>query len=394
LAFLSKYGVARHVYIPIVKRAVVDFALSADWTPAAGDVKISKDGGAAANVTNLPAAIAMGNTAMWDFSLTATEMQAAQIMVTVADSATKAVEDQMFVIETYGNASGQHAFDLGTATQSVNVSSINGVAASSVTTINANIGTTQPINFTGTGASALAKSDMVDIAGAAVSTASAQIGVNIINAAGTAWGSGAITAGSIAAAAMNGKGDWNVGKTGYSLSAAGISAIWQDTTASDFTAVGSIGKSIMNGVALGTGLTVNDITTKTGYSLTQTFPANFSSLAITVGGAVTAGTVSDKTGYALTAAYDPAKTASQAGDAMALTAAYDFAKGTVAITESYRANGAAPTPVQALCEMLAHLGESAISGTTKTVNKFDHVTAAETFTLDDATNPTSVTRAT
>lgn len=38
---------------------------------------------------------------------------------------------------------------------------------------------------------------------------------------------------------------------------------------------------------------------KTGYSLTQAFPANFSSLAITVGGAVTAGTVSDKTGYAL-----------------------------------------------------------------------------------------------
>jgi len=33
----------------------------------------------------------------------------------------------------------------------------------------------------------------------------------------------------------------------------------------------------------------------------------------------TASTVSDKTGYALTAAYDPAKTAAQAGDAMALT---------------------------------------------------------------------------
>ena len=40
---------------------------------------------------------------------------------------------------------------------------------------------------------------------------------------------------------------------------------------------------------------------KTGYSLTQAFPTNFSSLAITVGGAVTAGTVSDKTGYSLSA---------------------------------------------------------------------------------------------
>jgi hypothetical protein len=110
--FLSKYGVARHIYVPIVKRAVVDFAVGADWTPAAGDCKISKDGGAAANVTNLPTAITMGNTAMWDFSLTATEMEAAQVVVMVADSATKVVEDQSFLIETYGNASGQHAVDL------------------------------------------------------------------------------------------------------------------------------------------------------------------------------------------------------------------------------------------------------------------------------------------
>lgn len=110
--FLSKYGVARHIYIPIIKRAVVDFAVSADWTPVAGDVKISKAGAAAADVTNLPTAITMGGTAMWDFSLTATEMQAAQIMVSVADAATKAVEDQFFIIETYGNASAQHAVDL------------------------------------------------------------------------------------------------------------------------------------------------------------------------------------------------------------------------------------------------------------------------------------------
>src|SRR3954470_2518354 len=103
--FLGKYGVALHVYIPIIKRAVVDFAVGADWTPAAGDVKISKDGGAAANVTNLPTAIAMGNGAYWDFSLVAAEMQAAQIVVTVADSATKAVEDQSFLLATYGNAS-------------------------------------------------------------------------------------------------------------------------------------------------------------------------------------------------------------------------------------------------------------------------------------------------
>lgn len=68
----------------------------------------------------------------------------------------------------------------------------------------------------------------------------------------TSLGAGTVTAASIAAAALNGKGDWNVGKTGYSL--------------------------------------------------TQAFPTNFAALAITAPGAVTAGTVGDKTGYTLATA--------------------------------------------------------------------------------------------
>lgn len=112
MEILRKYGVQTDFYFSVIKRAVVDFAVGADWTPAAGDVKISKDGGAAANVTNLPTAITMGNGAMWKLTLTATEMQAAKIAVTVVDSATKAVEDQMILIATYGHASAQHAVDL------------------------------------------------------------------------------------------------------------------------------------------------------------------------------------------------------------------------------------------------------------------------------------------
>lgn len=45
--------------------------------------------------------------------------------------------------------------------------------------------------------------DITHIAGAAVNTSSAQLGVNVVNAAGTAWGSGAITAGSIATDAID-----------------------------------------------------------------------------------------------------------------------------------------------------------------------------------------------
>lgn len=44
--------------------------------------------------------------------------------------------------------------------------------------------------------------DLTHIAGSAVNTSSAQLGVNVVQAAGTAWGSGAITAGAIASNAI------------------------------------------------------------------------------------------------------------------------------------------------------------------------------------------------
>lgn len=50
-------------------------------------------------------------------------------------------------------------------------------------------------------------------------------------------------------------------------------------------------------------VTAGTVSDKTGYSLSQAFPTNFASMAITAGGSVTAGTVSDKTGYSLTQAF-------------------------------------------------------------------------------------------
>lgn len=115
-ALIAKYNTAYTFEIPMIKRAVQDFAVSADWTPATGDVKVSKDGGAAANIGTLPSAIAMGNGAIWQFTLTSTEMTAARVVITVADTATKAVEDQAIIIDTYGNASARYGFDLSSAT--------------------------------------------------------------------------------------------------------------------------------------------------------------------------------------------------------------------------------------------------------------------------------------
>jgi hypothetical protein len=70
----------------------------------------------------------------------------------------------------------------------VNIKNMNNVAATSITAVNANQGTTQPINFTGTGASALTKADLIDIASAAVNTALAQLGVNVVTQANIDFG--------------------------------------------------------------------------------------------------------------------------------------------------------------------------------------------------------------
>ena len=67
---------------------------------------------------------------------------------------------------------------------------------------------------------------------------------------------------------------------------------------------------------------------------------------------------------------------------------------TTAMTESYAADGVAPTLAQALFLIQQVLTEFSVSGTTVTVKKLDGSTSAGTLTLSDATTPTSITRAT
>ena len=70
------------------------------------------------------------------------------------------------------------------------------------------------------------------------------------------------------------------------------------------------------------------------------------------------------------------------------------AEFTKQMTESYAADGVAPTPAQALFLIQQMLTDFAISGTILSVKGLDGNTEKATFTLDDATNPTSITRAT
>lgn len=174
-----KYGTQCTILFPLIKSSSQNFAVSGDYTHASGDVKISKDGGAAATATNSPSALTMGNGAVWTLTLSATEMQAAEIVVTLIDATTKAVEDQCIIIHTYGNASAMLVPDLSVANLAANVTQFGGTNATTS-------GGRPEVNTT-------------HIAGSAVSTSSAQIGVNVVNAAGTSWNAGAIKAATLAA---------------------------------------------------------------------------------------------------------------------------------------------------------------------------------------------------
>ncbi len=107
----AKYGTQTVFRFPMVKRGVVDFAASADWTPATGDTKISKDGGNVANTTNNPGAVGGTGSIIWTLTVTATELQCAEANVQIVDSATKVVEDQFITIYTYGHASAKMQCD-------------------------------------------------------------------------------------------------------------------------------------------------------------------------------------------------------------------------------------------------------------------------------------------
>ena len=114
---------------------------------------------------------------------------------------------------------------------------------------------------------------------------------------------GSVTAG-VTVSTNNDKTGYTVStvqdKTGYALSGTQTFNLTGNITGNLSGSIGSVTGavgSVTGAVTVGTN---ND---KTGYSLTQSFPTNFASMAITAGGAVTAGTVSDKTGYSLTQSF-------------------------------------------------------------------------------------------
>lgn len=95
------YGIATTINTPLIASGG-GILTSAGWTPAAGDVKVSLDGAAAANIATLPTYV---TDIGWDFDLSATEMQNARIDVRLTSAVTEAELPDGFNVVTMGHPS-------------------------------------------------------------------------------------------------------------------------------------------------------------------------------------------------------------------------------------------------------------------------------------------------
>ena len=245
------------------------------------------------------------------------------------------------------------------------------ISTYSISSVNTPVGVSTVTDKTGYSASA-SVSTMATLVGVSTNTDKGNYGVSSVVTVGvSSLATNVLTSTAISSAALNDKGNWNVGKTGYSASASvstmatlvgvstntdkgnyGVSSVVTVGVSSNAdkagygvssftanaltsTAISSqalAGKgdwSIAGGVhvtSYGALVGVSTVTDKAGYSVSSLAAdvikaASISSAALTGKGDWNIG----KTGYALTALYDPATTAAQAGDAMTLTAAYGVA---------------------------------------------------------------------
>lgn len=116
---LAKYNQAKTINFSLFEIDGVDMRINATF--ATGDITIMKNEGAPANTSNLPTDEGTG----YSLVLTATEMSAARIQITMIDqTGTKVWLDNTIEIETFGNSSAEHEFDLDSTT--VDVGAISG----------------------------------------------------------------------------------------------------------------------------------------------------------------------------------------------------------------------------------------------------------------------------
>ena len=215
----------------------------------------------------------------------------------------------------------------------------------------------------------------------------------------------------------------NDDKTGYSITgtvSADIVSVSGDSTAADNLEKDYDGTGYNKSAStIGTTTTNTDMRGTDSAFLAASAPTNFGDLAITAStGRVTVGTNNDKTGYSISGTlqtldalnnFDPAAdtvanvtTTGTVTNGVTVSTISDGAIGadavadiwsSTALAESYASDGSTGTGAQLLYQIQQALTEFAISSTTVTVKKLDGSTTASTYTLDDASSPTSRTRA-
>lgn len=283
---------------------------------------------------------------------------------------------------------------------------------------------------TGTGqlsvTSGVVAANATQIAGVAVSTSTAQLGVNVVQAGATVWGSGAITAGAIAADAITAAkiADGAIDRATFAADT-GLQTIRTSTaTAGAATSVTlDAGASsvtnfykyallyIVSGTGAGQGqfCSAYNGTTKVADVPVAwaTNPASGSVIAVIAFGLIPGATGLDAaaTRAALGLATNNldtqltainAKTTNLPSDPADASdvAAQITAALTAAVADSIPADGSRPSIAQGIYMLVQFMLERQVSGQTMSVMKPNGTTALYTMLLGDASEPQTVTRAT
>lgn len=223
--------------------------------------------------------------------------------------------------------------------------------------------------------------------GALTFTVAGKVDSNVTHAAGTAWGSGAITAGSIATGAF----------TNAKFAVGAFEGAWEFDLDSVMFAGGTAGDYVKRVIADTNELQVDWTNGGRLDSLIDAIKAKTDNLPPDPADAsdIAASFSTVNSTLATIASYIDTEIGTLVSNVAALPTAAQNATAvlTTQMTEAYAADGVAPTLAQSQFLLIAALTEFAISGTTITCKKLDGSTTAATYTLDSASAPTSRTRA-
>ena len=354
------------------------------------DSEVSKDGGTFADATNEATEIAT-SSGVYYLDLTSTEMNADTVAVIVKTTSSGAKTTTLVI------------YPLKDGDIIVNMTQVGGQTASASGTV------------TFPAATLASTTGAVGSVTGAVGSVTGNVGGNVVGSVGSVTGNvGGNVVGSVDSVTDPVTVGTNSDKTGYSLATtpptagAIADAVW-DEAYNQHTTAGTFGKlmdilrkanyvtdgSVAAGGTPTTTVFRTDLTEPTGTFDNQTL--------LFVSGALTGQSTPIET-YSVTngtiTVGDPLTAAPTAGDGFVILPDHVHPLGEIAdavltrtMTEAYRAAGVAPTLAEAAFELIAHMGEASIAGTTKTLKKINGTTA-KTFTLDSSTTPTSITETT